>query len=398
MRRAGQSWRRALRGLLSPMRFHRRSVPPTTIDTSSLLGRAECHDRPPRANDVYRGRTVMITGAGGTIGSELCRQLLQSAPRRLVLLEWNEFALYTIERALRALADGTGTEIVPVLASISDEGLIRQTLSDQQVAVILHAAAYKHVPMVEANPVAGIDNNVMGTARLLRQARAARIDRFVLISSDKAVRPTSIMGASKRMAELLVQDQASRGSGTVFSIVRFGNVLGSSGSVVPLFQEQIAMGGPVTLTDAAATRYFMTRQEAVQLVLTAGNFARGGEVFVLDMGMSVAVENLARKMIEAAGKCVRDAANPTGEITIKITGLRPGEKLHEEQMVRPGDKPTPHRKIFSVQSSRLSELETAATLRDLKQALVDCDGARACDCLWNRVGDSATATASQACQ
>ncbi len=256
--------------------------------------------------------------------------------------------------------------MIPVLGSVPDTRLVRRVLSDHGVEVVLHAAAYKHVPLVEANPLAGLANNVMGTATLAREAREAGVNRFILISSDTAVRPTNVMGASKRLAELAVQDLAERSQGTVFAMVRFGNVLGSSGSVIPLFQDQITRGGPLTVTHEDVTRYFMTVQEAVRLVLRAASFAKGGEVFVLDMGAPVAIRNLARHVIEASGYTVRDAANPSGDIEIMITGLRPGEKLHEELLIGEGFLTTTHEKIFAAREARLSEIEVASALRSLR--------------------------------
>jgi FlaA1/EpsC-like NDP-sugar epimerase len=269
----------------------------------------------------------------------------------------------------RVLAEGTGIEIVAVLGSVANGKLLSRIMVEHAIDCIFHAAAYKHVPMVEANALVGLENNTMGTAVIAQKAREHGIDRFVLISTDKAVRPRNIMGASKRMAEMIVQDHAMRSSKTIFSIVRFGNVLGSSGSVLPLFQEQISCGGPLTLTDEAVTRYFMTIEEAAFLVLLAGSFAEGGEVFVLDMGVPVSVRDLARQLIKASGYSVRDAANPDGDIEIVTTGLRPGEKLEEELMVRKGAQTTAHPKIISVREEHLSELETAAALRDLSDAI-----------------------------
>jgi FlaA1/EpsC-like NDP-sugar epimerase len=257
-------------------------------------------------------------------------------------------------------------------------------MATHKIDVVLHAAAYKHVPMVEANPLAGLANNVLGTLTLAREAREAGVERFILISSDKAVRPTNVMGASKRLAELVVQDLAERSQGTVFAMVRFGNVLGSSGSVIPLFQDQIARGGPVTLTHSDVTRYFMTVQEAVRLVLRASSFARGGEVFVLDMGAPVAIRKLARHVIEASGYTVRNRANPEGDIEIVITGLRPGEKLHEELLIGEGFLTTAHEKIFAAREAKLSEIEVAAALRALREAVAtaDDDAARAVIARW----------------
>ncbi|MCE5973635.1 polysaccharide biosynthesis protein [Sinirhodobacter sp. WL0062] len=346
-----------------------RSDQPLAPDT--LLGRPAMDGSLPLGGDAYRARSVLITGAGGTIGSELCRQIVQCGPAKLVLLDLSEAALYRITTDLRPLAETFGVELVSVLGSVMDAPHMASILSRHGVEVVLHAAAYKHVPIVEENARVGLANNALGTAVVARAARAAGVARFVLVSSDKAVRPGSLMGASKRFAELAVQDLAAREGATLFSIVRFGNVLGSSGSVVPLFQGQIARGGPVTLTDERATRYFMTIPEAARLVLTAGALAEGGELFVLDMGAPVRIGELARQMIRGAGYSVRDAAHPDGDIEIRVIGLRPGEKLHEELMVRTGAQLTAHPKIIRVHEDHLSELEMAAALRDLRNA-VEC--------------------------
>lgn len=342
---------------------------------SALLSRAGLHDEINCGCDAYRGANVMITGAGGSIGLELCRQVIACRPARVVLFELSEVALYSAEMEMRLLTEGLDVAIVPVLGSVGDGPLVERVLTDHRIDVVLHAAAYKHVPLVEANARAGIANNALATAVLAQKVRACGVGRFVLVSSDKAVRPASVMGATKRIAELVVQGQAAQSTGTVFSIVRFGNVLGSSGSVIPLFQEQIAAGGPVTLTDEAVTRYFMTIQEAARLVLIAGSLAEGGEVFVLDMGAPVAIRELARRLIEMSGYTVRDAANPDGDIEIVITGLRPGEKLHEELMVQQGAQSTSHPKIISVREDHLSEIEVAAALRDLRDAIEDVNDA-----------------------
>jgi FlaA1/EpsC-like NDP-sugar epimerase len=349
-----------------------------------FLGRAQLDQDILTDDASFTGRTVLVSGAGGSIGSELCRQVLACKPAKLVLYELSELALYTIDMELRDLARKAGTELVPVLGSVTDARLARKVLGSHKVDVVLHAAAYKHVPLVEVNPLAGLANNVLGTATLAREARAAGVGRFILISSDKAVRPTNVMGASKRLAELVVQDLAERGQGTIFAMVRFGNVLGSSGSVIPLFQAQIARGGPVTVTHQDVTRYFMTVQEAVRLVLRASSFAKGGEVFVLDMGAPVAIRNLARHVIEASGYRVRDAVNPEGDIEIVITGLRPGEKLHEELLIGEGFLTTVHEKIFTAREARLSEIEVASALRSLREAVAtaDDDAARAVISRW----------------
>jgi len=349
-----------------------------------LLGRAQL-DRDILTDDAhFTGRAVLVSGAGGSIGSEICRQVLACKPSKLVLFELSEPALYTIDMELRDLARAAGTKMVPVLGSVTDGRLAHKVLAEHGVDVVLHAAAYKHVPMVEANPLAGLANNVLGTVTLAREAREAGVDRFILISSDKAVRPTNVMGASKRLAELVVQDLAERSQGTVFAMVRFGNVLGSSGSVIPLFQDQIRRGGPVTVTHEDVTRYFMTVQEAVRLVLRASSFAKGGEVFVLDMGAPVAIRNLARHVIEASGYTVRDVVNPEGDIEIVITGLRPGEKLHEELLIGEGFLTTAHEKIFTAREARLSEIEVASALRSLREAVAtaDDDAARAMIARW----------------
>jgi FlaA1/EpsC-like NDP-sugar epimerase len=351
------------------------------VQPSRLLGRQHLEGQLNVGCDSYAGRTIMVTGAGGSIGSELCRQLLQCNPKRLVLFEMSEIALYTVEMELQTRAEDSDIEIVPVLGSTSDPRMSGFILAEYKPDVVFHAAAYKHVPMVEANPLAGLANNVLGTQTIAEAAREAGVARFILVSSDKAVRPTNVMGASKRLAELVVQDLAMRPSGTAFSMVRFGNVIGSSGSVVPLFHEQIAKGGPVTLTDTEVTRYFMTISEAVSLVLLAGSFqpvgGRGGDVFVLDMGKPVRIRDLAGQMIEAAGYTVRDEGNPSGDIEIVITGLRPGEKLHEELLIGEGLLTTPHPKILRAQEAGLSEIEIAGALRSLRQAVAAGDAAGA---------------------
>ena len=348
-----------------------------TILPGQLLGRAQLDREIHGGDDHFTGHTVLVSGAGGTIGSELCRQVLACKPARLILYELSELALYTVDMELRSLAEDSATEIVPVLGSVTDARLVRKVLGDYKVDVVLHAAAYKHVPLVEANPLAGLANNVLGTATLAREAAETGVDRFILVSSDKAVRPTNVMGASKRLAEMVVQDLANRSKSTVFAMVRFGNVLGSSGSVIPLFQEQIARGGPVTLTHPEVTRYFMTVQEAVSLVLQAGSFARGGEVFVLDMGAPILIRKLARQVIEASGYTIRDEATPDGDIEIVVTGLRPGEKLHEELLIGEGHLTTAHEKIFTAREASLSEIEVAAALRSLRAAVATADDAAA---------------------
>lgn len=318
------------------------------VDIGDLLGRDPVVADSALLGRCVVGKVAMVTGAGGTIGSELCRQIAAIGPARLVLLEASEHALYQIDRALRSVVS---CEVIPCLGSVGDAGLVSRLLSEHRVETIYHAAAHKHVPLVEANVLEGARNNVLGTLAVARAAFDAGVETFVLISTDKAVRPTNIMGATKRWAELVMQDFArqalSTGRGQRFCAVRFGNVLGSSGSVIPLFNEQIAHGGPVTVTHTEVTRYFMSIHEAVQLVIQAGSLAVGGEIFLLDMGEPVKILDLARNMISLAGHSVRDETGPDGDIEITITGLRPGEKLYEELLIASGNvEATQHPKIM----------------------------------------------------
>lgn len=352
------------------------------VPIPDLLGRSRLEQELPGVSHTYRGRRILVSGAGGSIGSELCRQLMACRPERLVLVDHSELALYAVEKELRAL--GASVPLTAVLGSVLDDALMTEVLQDNRVDVVLHAAAYKHVPLVEDNPLAGLRNNVLGTKVLAEAARRCGVERFILVSSDKAVRPTNVMGASKRLAELVVQDLAARTPGTRFSMVRFGNVLGSSGSVIPLFEEQIARGGPVTLTHPDVTRYFMTIPEAARLVLATGSFARGGDVFVLDMGKPVPILRIARQMIEGAGYTVRSEDEPDGDIEVRITGLRPGEKLHEELLISADMVTTPHPKIRRAEEKALSEFEVATALKDLRSALEarDVVAARAVVARW----------------
>ncbi|SDE58197.1 NDP-sugar epimerase, includes UDP-GlcNAc-inverting 4,6-dehydratase FlaA1 and capsular polysaccharide biosynthesis protein EpsC [Salipiger thiooxidans] len=358
----------------------KKRVSPVSLD--DLLGRNRLEAELPGVSHAYSGRRILVTGAGGSIGSELCRQLIACKPDCVVLVDHSELGLYNIDKELRDIAHGM--TIVPILGSVLNEQLMAEIMQEHRIEVVLHAAAYKHLPLVECNVLSGLNNNVIGTKVLADIAREAGVERFILVSSDKAVRPTNVMGASKRLAELVVQDLATRSAGTRFSMVRFGNVLGSSGSVIPLFEEQIARGGPVTLTDPKVTRYFMTVSEAARLVLLAGSFARGGDVFVLDMGDPVPIKKLARQMIEGAGYTVRDAKHPDGDIEIEITGLRRGEKLHEELLISPDMLTTPHHKILRAQESYLSEFEIATALKDLRSAIagLDEDMARSVIARW----------------
>lgn len=353
------------------------------IVPGKFLGRKSVDADLPEGAGAYRGKSILVTGAGGSIGSEICRQLLSHRPRRIVLFEVSEAALYTIDRELRDSPCQPAVELVPVLGSVADSRVARMVMTRYGIEVVIHAAAYKHVPLVEANPLAGMMNNVLGTRVLAEAAEGAGVERFILISTDKAVRPTNIMGASKRLAELVVQDLARRSRKTVFSMVRFGNVLGSSGSVVPLFKAQIARGGPVTVTHPEVTRFFMTISEAVKLVLLAGSFSRaegsrGGDVFVLDMGAPMKILDLARQMIAAAGLTVKDPGNPGGDIEIEFIGLRPGEKLQEELLIGEGLLTTPHPKIMRAQEGALSQLEMAKALQELGRAVAlgDAEAAR----------------------
>lgn len=348
---------------------------PAPVELSTLLGRHGLEADLPTVRSSYKGHRILVTGAGGSIGSELCRQLLISKPEVLVLFEHSELALYSIQRELCDLAPHIN--VVPVLGSITRHELVQETMEQFNIQTVFHAAAYKHVPLVEENCLEGLRNNVLGSKSVADAAKKAGVDRFILVSSDKAVRPTSIMGSSKRMAELVVQDLATRSDHTRFSMVRFGNVLGSSGSVIPLFEDQIRKGGPVTVTHSDVTRYFMTVSEAVRLVLLAGSFARGGDVFVLDMGEPVVIHDIARQMIEGAGYTVKDDQNPLGEISIELTGLRPGEKMHEELLIGSDMLTTPHPKILRAQETRLSEIEIANALQELRRAIDSRDEALA---------------------
>lgn len=318
------------------------------IDIVELLGRSSVPPDPELIRRMIVGRSIMVTGAGGSIGSELCRKIARWRPQRLVLFEANEFALYQIERELADLPD---LVIVPVLGSVTDRARVQQVISQNNVQVVFHAAAHKHVPLVEANAHEGVKNNIFGTAVVAEESFNGGVEHFVLISTDKAVRPTNVMGATKRWAELIVSEYAARAastsSGQRFCAVRFGNVLGSNGSVVPLFKEQISSGGPVTLTDAAMTRYFMSIQEAAELIVQAGALSDGGDVFLLDMGEPMLISDLAENMVRLAGLTVRNDANPHGDIDIVVTGKRPGEKMYEELFYDSGSAQiTEHAKIM----------------------------------------------------
>ena len=300
------------------------------VDIIDLLGRDPVPPVPELLEKNIKDKVVLVTGAGGSIGSELCRQIIKNQPQKLVIYELTEFALYSIDKELRL---NSNVEIIPILGTVLDQAKLERIVEQYAVQTVYHAAAYKHVPLVECNPIAGLKNNAIGTAFSLNAAVKNGVETFVLISTDKAVRPTNVMGASKRMAELYCQAMAEAQDQTQISIVRFGNVLGSSGSVVPLFKQQIAKGGPITVTHPDVTRFFMTIPEASQLVIQAGALGQGGDVFLLDMGEPVRIQDLARQMIALSGLKVREADSKDGDIEIQYSGLRPGEKLYEELLI-----------------------------------------------------------------
>jgi len=315
------------------------------IEVADILGRDSIQPDLSLLQARVSAKVVMITGAGGSIGAELCRQILALRPCRLVLFERSEYALYVIEQELSAMLANMGqppVELIPLLGSVLHQRRLQMAMERFGVQTVYHAAAYKHVPIVECNPIEGVQNNVFGTWRAAEAAIAARVETFVLISTDKAVRPTNVMGATKRLAELILQGLAEAGSATRLCMVRFGNVLDSSGSVAPLFREQIRQGGPVTVTHPDVERYFMTIPEAAQLVIQASALAQGGDVFLLDMGEPVRILDLARRMIRLSGLEVRDADHPDGDIEIQFAGLRSGEKLREELLIGATDAPTEH--------------------------------------------------------
>ena len=345
------------------------------VDVVDLLSRPPVTPDDTLTQATLLDKSVMVTGAGGSIGSELCRQILRVGPRTLVLFELSEAALYTIDKELRALAKKLGIEcqIVPLLGSVQDVDRVREVMQHFSVHTVYHAAAYKHVPMVEQNIVEGVCNNVLGTLRTAQAAIQSRVKTFVLVSTDKAVSPTSVMGASKRFAELVLQAFQDTTEITRFAMVRFGNVLESSGSVVPLFREQIRAGGPVTVTHPEIIRYFMTIPEAAQLVVQAGGMARGGEVFVLDMGQPVKIRDLAMRMIRLMGLTVRDDDNPHGDIEINYTGLRPAEKLYEELLIGENASGTAHPRIMQASEDYLSREELNPLLDELQHAAAQLD-------------------------
>ncbi len=339
------------------------------IKIEELLGREPVPPITELLDINIRNKHVMVTGAGGSIGSELCRQIAKSKPRKIVLFELSEFNLYQIENELKT--QYPDLSLVPVLASIQDTEILRSIMDTHKIQTIYHAAAYKHVPMVESNPLAGIRNNVFGTSNVALVAAEFDVEKFVLVSTDKAVRPTNIMGATKRFAELYIQGIAELGFKTEYAIVRFGNVLGSSGSVVPLFTKQIQAGGPITVTHPDITRYFMTIPEAAQLVIQAGAMGSKGEVFVLDMGESVKIVDLAKKMAHLMGHVLKMPDNSEGDIELKFSGLRPGEKLYEELLIDDADTTTQHPRIMGADETKLPFEDVVLLFDELNRLLLN---------------------------
>jgi len=358
------------------------------VEVEDLLGRDPVSPRQNLLDKDIRGKSVLVSGAGGSIGSELCRQIVRLAPRRLVMMELSEFALYSIEQDVLQIIAEEGiqnVQIVPAIGAVQRENYAERLMREHAIETVYHAAAYKHVPLVESNVIEGVYNNVLGTYHFALAAINAQVNKFVLISTDKAVRPTNVMGASKRVAELVLQGLAKAQDKTRFCMVRFGNVLGSSGSVVPHFRAQIANGGPVTVTDAEITRYFMTIPEAALLVIQAGAMSQpgvsdselsGGEVYVLDMGEPIKIMDLARKMIHLMGKRVKNGENTEDPeaIAIEITGLRPGEKLYEELLIGENTFETDHPRIMKANELSLEWARMEALLDNVKAA---CDKGRA---------------------
>ncbi len=345
------------------------------VDVADLLGRDTVPPNEKMLEASVRNKAVMVTGAGGSIGSELCRQILRLAPTRIVIFEISEPALYNIKKELDFVAcrDDLDVDIVALLGSVQNEQKVLEVIRSFSIDTFYHAAAYKHVPIVEHNMIEGLQNNVVGTLNAARAAIEGHVDTFVLVSTDKAVCPTNVMGATKRLAELVLQGLHQRGTNTRFCMVRFGNVLESSGSVVPLFREQIRRGGPVTVTHPEIIRYFMTIPEAAQLVIQAGSMAAGGDVFVLDMAKPVKIADLARRMIHLTGLSVRDEENPDGDIDIEYTGLRPAEKLYEELLIGNNVAGTEHPRILRAQEGALTWSQLEVFLDGLKAASDELD-------------------------
>ena len=350
------------------------------VAIEELLGRDAVPPDPQLLGPGIDGQVVLVSGAGGSIGAELCRQILALRPCRLVLLERSEPSLYAIDQELRRSLP-KDVELVAVLGSAADSQLASRVLQEQAVQVVFHAAAYKHVPLVQANPLAGLANNVLGTLVLARAAARSGVASFTLISTDKAVRPTNVMGASKRAAELVIQALAQELPATRLAMVRFGNVLGSSGSVVPLFREQIAKGGPITLTHPEIIRFFMTIPEAGQLVLQAAVLSRGGDLFLLDMGEPVRILDLAKQMVRLSGLSLRDGQHPQGDIEIICTGLRPGEKLYEELLIDAESEPTSHPLIYRATEGAIPPEQLWPQIEAMEAAIQRQDADAALDVL-----------------
>lgn len=383
---AGRTRRQEIIRSLEPLPVSVRSVPAfadlatgklqTTdirdVDIDDLLGRDVIQPDNNLLPYNIENKNVLVTGAGGSIGSELCRQIIKLKPSKLILLEQSEFALYQIEQELEEIIkkNGLNVKLNKVLGSINNKVLLKRLFAHRTIQTIYHAAAYKHVPLVEENPVAGLENNVFGTKLLASIALEAHAETFILISTDKAVRPTNVMGCSKRVSEMVLQALAlKKECKTIFSMVRFGNVLGSSGSVVPKFRQQIKEGGPITVTHKEITRFFMSIPEAVQLVIQAGAMAKGGDVFVLDMGEPVKISDLANKMIKLSGLTTKNEANPDGDIEIEYSGLRPGEKLYEELLIGDNVSGTQHKRIMRANEEYIEFDQLLSHLQNLKNAM-----------------------------
>ncbi len=381
--------------MLEPFAVHVRTVPGLDdlasgklraddireVGINDLLGRNPVDPDRQLLEANIRDKVVMVTGAGGSIGSELCRQIIRLAPSALILYERSEHDLYLVEKemleSVEKLYPESPDRVVPILASVLDQNRMQAVCQAFRVDTVYHAAAYKHVPMVEKNPSEAVRNNVLGTYYAARAALSGGVETFVLISTDKAVRPTSTMGATKRFAEMVLQQMAQRpGNTTRFSMVRFGNVLGSSGSVIPLFRQQIQDGGPVTVTDPKIIRYFMTIPEAAQLVIQAGAMGEGGDVFVLDMGEPIKILDMAKRLIHLSGLEIRNEDNPDGDIEIVFTGLRPGEKLYEELLIGDQDRPTSHPLIMKASEDSLSWQELSDFLERFESAMENHDADR----------------------
>jgi FlaA1/EpsC-like NDP-sugar epimerase len=367
--------KRAIINRLEELNLQVKTVPPVSdiisgkatiedikpVSIEDLLGRDPVPSHPELMSACITEKNVMVTGAGGSIGSELCRQIINHNPAKLVLFDVSEFALYQIKETLK-----TSTKVIATIGNIQDKSHLEESMKYHGIDTIYHAAAYKHVPIIENNISAGVKNNILGTWYCAEAAIRANVSSFVLISTDKAVRPTNVMGATKRVAELILQALAKESNNTRFTMVRFGNVLGSSGSVIPKFKQQIENGGPVTVTHPDIIRYFMTIPEAAELVIQAGAMGTGGDVFVLDMGAPVKIVDLAHKMIHLSGMSIKDENNPDGDITIEISGLRPGEKLYEELLIGENTSGTKHPRIMRAQERSISWKEMSKLLSEFK--------------------------------